>query len=123
MLIFFITGMLAIMAGVIIWGINRMLTQLRHPPPFHGSILMFTLAQPSMFGVSLAMVPVTLAVYFYYIWFLGGDPTNGGSICTDPELVANDPLTASPLCLQVCTLHTRCICFKFALNSLYNNCI
>jgi hypothetical protein len=81
LLFFFITGLVACGVGAIVWGINRLLTRLRHPPPFHGMSLMLTLAQPAVLGVSLGAAPLMFAVLVIWVWFTSGDSTPAGPFC------------------------------------------
>ncbi|KAJ1400314.1 hypothetical protein B484DRAFT_438033, partial [Ochromonadaceae sp. CCMP2298] len=93
-LIFFtIAGILTVMFGCLVWGLNRLLTKLRHPPSFHGSTLLYTLAHPSLFGVALSCGPIMIAIVMFWTWFMSAE--DGGTICSaDPE---NAP---SPMCFQ-----------------------
>jgi hypothetical protein len=45
---FWIVGVLTVCEAAILWGINRLLTKLRHPPPFHGRILFSIIAEAPM---------------------------------------------------------------------------
>lgn len=90
---FFMTGILAVLACAFIWGLNRLLTKLRHPPTFHGYTMFYALAQPSMVGVLLGSMPTLFAVLFFWSWFMSA--FDGGSICSA------DPINApSSLCLE-----------------------
>lgn len=51
------------------WGINRLLTKLRHPPRFHGSVLFHIVAEAPTEGVFLASIPAILTVLFVWMWF------------------------------------------------------
>lgn len=51
------------------WGINRLLTKLRHPPKFHGSVLFHIVSEAPTQGVLLAFVPSLLTVVFIWCWF------------------------------------------------------
>jgi hypothetical protein len=53
---FILSGLIAIVSGVFVWGLNRLLTRLRHPPHFHFSGLLYNMAFPVMFGATLAGV-------------------------------------------------------------------
>lgn len=67
------------------WAINRLLTKLRHPPRFHGSVLFYIIAETPTEGVVLAMIPASLTVVFIWAWFGEGsflsssDPVNNPS--------------------------------------------
>ncbi|CAM9801713.1 unnamed protein product, partial [Chrysoparadoxa australica] len=65
---FSVVGIVAISAGFIIWGINRLLTKLRHPPPFHGSFLFYIIAEAPTQGILLALIPCTLTVCMIWAW-------------------------------------------------------
>lgn len=93
LLFFLITGVIAILAAAFVWGINRLLTKLRHPPPFHGKTLFQILSFPSVFGIMLSTGPVMIAVVFLWAWFMPA--SKGGGVCSiDPE---NSP---SVMCLE-----------------------
>lgn len=62
-------SIIAVTEAVIVWGINRLLTKLRHPPRFHGSVLFHIVAEAPTEGVFLACIPVLLTVVFVWIWF------------------------------------------------------
>eukprot|EP00981_Chlorochromonas_danica_P002026 scaffold413_cov176-Ochromonas_danica.AAC.22 len=89
-LIFFLTGMITVGSAAFIWLVNRLLTKLRHPPPFHGYSMTYALAQPSLFGICLATGPIMFAVLVFYAWFML--PSDGGTIC--------NAAGSSSLCLQ-----------------------
>lgn len=52
-----------------VWGVNRLLTKLRHPPRFHGSLLFQIVAEAPTEGVFFAFVPAILTVAFIWVWF------------------------------------------------------
>jgi len=93
-LIFFVlAGFIAIVSGAFIWGLNRLLTRLRYPPPFHGITFLYTIGQPAITGVGIASLPIMITVLAINIWFM--DPADGGVICSP------DPINApSPMCLE-----------------------
>lgn len=103
-LIFFIvTGIVANLLGAFVWGVNRLLTKLRHPPPFHGWSLFYELAQPCIIGISLGTAPLMFAVLVIWKWFMSFD--NGGPFCmSDAQISALTSLTVVPtnglMCLQ-----------------------
>ena len=86
------------------WGLNRLLTRLRHPPPFHGTSLLLTLAQPAVLGVSLGAAPLMFAVLVIWVWFSSGNNTPAGPFCLSSTVLGNTLPTAMPisgsLCLQ-----------------------
>lgn len=53
----------------IVWGINRLLTKLRRPPRFHGSVLFHIVAEAPTEGVILASIPAILTILFVWLWF------------------------------------------------------
>ncbi|CAM9769948.1 unnamed protein product, partial [Sphacelaria rigidula] len=60
---------IAVTEAVIVWGINRLLTKLRHPPRFHGSVLFHIVAEAPTEGVFLASIPAFLTIFFVWVWF------------------------------------------------------
>ena len=42
--------------GFILWGLNRLLTKLRHPPIFHGATLFYTISEAPLKGTFYASV-------------------------------------------------------------------
>merc|ERR1711871_1611368 len=81
------SGLMTSFFGSVVWLINRMLTKLRHPPPFHGYVLLYTIMQPAMIGVSVGMVPIFLAVTIVFYW-LANPEGNGGqmlALCSGPN--------------------------------------
>ena len=96
LMIFIVTGIVCIMVGVFIFGINRLLTKLRHPPPFHGLTLLYTIAQPAIVGVCLGVLPVMTAILVIYIWFMSA--ADGGPICLDTTTTVGG--IGSDYCLQ-----------------------
>ena len=85
----FLTGFIGVGIAAFVWGVNRLLTKLRHPPVFHGFSLLYLLSQPSVVGVYLGVLPTFIAVLFLYNWFLSAD--FGGAICTADDTVPGDP--------------------------------
>jgi len=64
---FTMAGGTSIAIGYIIWIINKASTKLRHPPKFHGTELFKLLAEPSLFGTSLAIMAFTCCSFFVFI--------------------------------------------------------
>lgn len=60
---------IAVTEAIIVWGINRLLTKLRRPPRFHGSVLFQIVAEAPTEGVLLASIPAILTVAFIWLWF------------------------------------------------------
>jgi hypothetical protein len=77
---YFIVGFFSISFAAMIWIINRMLTRLRHPPPFHFNVLLYTIAQPSLIGTILGVLPTYIAITMVYNWFMPA--WLGGTVCT-----------------------------------------
>lgn len=93
LLFFVVTGILAIGISAFIWGINRLLTKLRHPPPFHGLTLLYIIAQPALFGCALGAGPTMIAIIFLWSFFQSAE--DGGTNCSA------DPIEApSASCFQ-----------------------
>jgi hypothetical protein len=40
-----LVGAVTVFEGIVVWGLNRLLTKLRHPPIFHGGTLFYTIAE------------------------------------------------------------------------------
>ncbi|KAL7555003.1 hypothetical protein ACHAWF_018580 [Thalassiosira exigua] len=57
--------------GGVVYGINRLLTKLRHPPQFMASSLMRLVSGPQIEGAALAVIPYTVAVLSTYFLFSG----------------------------------------------------
>lgn len=64
-----ISSIIAVTEAIIVWGINRLLTKLRHPPKFHGSVLFHIVAEAPTEGVALAFIPAIMTVIFIWCWF------------------------------------------------------
>jgi hypothetical protein len=66
--------------GFVLWLLSRILTRLKHPPPFKfASFLVNTASSRSQRFVFLASVPVALAGLILQLWFVvlgGSDPLN-----------------------------------------------
>ena len=95
LIFFMLAGLISIVAGVFVWGLNRLLTRLRHPPHFHFSGLLYNMAFPAVFGAMLAGIPMFIAVYLVSVWFKAG--SDGGTICG--PMIDNE-LEPSPLCFE-----------------------
>jgi hypothetical protein len=66
---FTVIGIISISEAAIIWALNRLLTKLRHPPPFHGSILFSIIAEAPTQGALLAAIPCMLVALWIWLWF------------------------------------------------------
>jgi hypothetical protein len=83
MFFFTLVGLISILVAMIVWAINRALTRLRHPPPFHGYILYTIISEAPIFGCTLACIPVFIGAYWVSIWLTSFD--DGGTFCSpDP---------------------------------------
>lgn len=71
-------SIIAVAEAAIVWAINRLLTRLRHPPRFHGSMLFRIVSEAPTKGVALALVPVMATVLFIWCWF-GADSFTASS--------------------------------------------
>ena len=89
MFFFTLVGLISILVSMIMWAINRALTRLRHPPPFHGYILYTIISEAPIFGCTLACIPVFIGSYWISIWLTSFD--DGGTLCS-PDPV-NEPST------------------------------
>lgn len=98
MIFFLATGILTVVVGFFVWGMQRLLTKLRHPPPFHGMSLFVTIAQPAVFGVCLSGAPLMFAVLFLWWFFMSGN--SGGVICQPTPLTAAVMPLGGLLCMQ-----------------------
>jgi hypothetical protein len=66
---FILTGIVSIFFSALLWVINRVLTRLRHPPPFHYFVLLYTIAQPALIGSFLGVAPIFFTSIFVDQWF------------------------------------------------------
>ena len=66
---FLIVGILSALLGALLWGINRLLTKLRHPPPFHGRLLLSIISEAPLVGIALASVPFAVVAGWTWLWF------------------------------------------------------
>jgi hypothetical protein len=65
--------------GFVLWLFSRILTRLKHPPPFKFTSFYRVVAFPTLWGVFLASVPVALAGLVFQLWFVllgSADPLN-----------------------------------------------
>ena len=66
---FTVVGMIGIMLATLIWLINRLITKLRYPPPFHGLSLARLISEPSWLGCFLAAIPYFISMLLVFFWF------------------------------------------------------
>ncbi|CAM9190967.1 unnamed protein product, partial [Laminaria digitata] len=88
-------SIIAVTEAIIVWGINRLLTKLRHPPNFHGSILFHIVAEAPTEGVMLALVPTVLTVIFVWCWFGENSFTASSDPVNFPSAVNFEGITGS----------------------------
>merc|ERR1711871_319992 len=69
-LTFFLVGILTVVAGFIFWGMHRLLTRMKHPPPFRWRQLLMLVAPPPLQGVLLATAPVCAGYFILYVWIV-----------------------------------------------------
>ncbi len=79
--------------AIIVWGINRLLTKLRHPPKFHGSILFHIVSEAPTQGVLFAFVPTMLTVVFIWCWFGESSFTASADPVNDPSPINFEGVT------------------------------
>jgi hypothetical protein len=93
-IIFFtLVGFAYILLGVVVWAINRALTKLRHPPPFHALVLYRINAEPPVTGALLSCVPILIGVLIVQAWMF---PLSEGGI-----VASSDPVNSpSTLCFE-----------------------
>jgi hypothetical protein len=68
MVFYTIIGVLSVLLAMTTWILNRLLTRLRHPPPFHAQTLLAVISEAPMIGVTLAMIPVASICFLVFIW-------------------------------------------------------
>ena len=66
---FVLMGIIIIIIGLLVWGVNRVLTKLRHPPKFRFWSLLVIVSPAPAYGALLASVPFWLAFTFCWVWF------------------------------------------------------
>jgi hypothetical protein len=64
-----VIGLVAILQGVAIWVVHRLLTKLRYPPPFHAQTMLTIISEAPMIGVALAVIPIALICFIVFLWF------------------------------------------------------
>lgn len=84
---------IAVTEAIIVWGINRLLTKLRHPPKFHGSVLFHIVAEAPTQGVLLAFIPTLLTVLFVWCWFAENSFTASSDPVTSPSAINFEGIT------------------------------
>ena len=66
---FTLVGLTICSMGGFVYGMNRLLTKLRHPPQFMGSSLMRLVARPQIQGAMLAVIPFITVVLIVHSLF------------------------------------------------------
>merc|ERR1711871_1035308 len=97
---YILVGMLSMGVGAFVWLINRMLTRLRHPPPFHYVVLLYTIAQPALIGTMLGIMPTYIAILFCHAWFKPAFADPPGNVCLLNDQVTPPVKTPSILCFE-----------------------
>ena len=86
-----VIGVLSVLEAIVIWVLNRLLTRLRHPPPFHAQSMLKIISEGPMIGVSLAVFPMGFVCLLVAIWFKSY-ANYGGFASANP---AEHPATAN----------------------------
>ena len=76
--IFIGVGVLTVLISSLVWSIARMMTRLKHPPPFRLQKLLMLIAPAPLYGIFLAMIPIMMGLLWIKFWFIGNrspDPT------------------------------------------------
>ena len=84
MVFYTIIGLLSVLQAGTIWVLNRLLTRLRHPPPFHAQTMLAIITEAPLIGVSLAAVPLAMGTFFIFGW-LKSYANFGFFASVDPE--------------------------------------
>ncbi|CAM9147362.1 unnamed protein product, partial [Choristocarpus tenellus] len=95
MVFFTAVGILAVTEAAIVWGINRFLTKLRRPPPFHGSILFHLISEAPSEGIILALVPAISTVVFIWLWFGEGSFVSSSDTMNRPSILNFEGIAGS----------------------------
>ena len=86
-------GAITVFEGFILWGLNRLLTKLRHPPIFHGATLFYTISEAPLKGTFYASVPYVLALTLVFHWFATPNQQYPRSEVTPPQLNSMEQTT------------------------------
>ena len=86
-------GAITVFEGFILWGLNRLLTKLRHPPIFHGATLFYTISEAPLKGTFYASVPYVLALSLVFHWFATPNQQYPRSEVTPPQLNSMEQTT------------------------------
>jgi hypothetical protein len=77
--IFLLVGIITVLISSLVWAVARMMTRLKHPPPFRLKKLLMLIAPAPVYGIFLSMIPIVLALCWVKFWFIGHkslDPTS-----------------------------------------------
>ena len=86
-------GAITVFEGFILWGLNRLLTKLRHPPIFHGATLFYTISEAPLKGTFYASVPYVLALSLVFHWLATPNQQYPRSEVTPPQLNSMEQTT------------------------------
>lgn len=67
---FLMVGCVTVLIGFVFWGMHRLLTRMKHPPPFRFRALFMLVAPAPTIGVLLACVPVWMGYGSLYLWLV-----------------------------------------------------
>ena len=76
--IFILVGVATVFISALVWSVARMMTRLKHPPPFRLQKLLMLIAPAPMYGIFLSMIPIAMGLIWIKWWFIGNrslDPT------------------------------------------------
>ena len=68
---FTIVGFTVCSMGAVVYGMNRLVTKLRHPPQFMGYNLVKMVSRPQIEGVAMAVLPYMSAIFAIHFFFSG----------------------------------------------------
>tara|TARA_B110000090_G_C13395498_1_gene451072 strand:- start:637 stop:3744 length:3108 start_codon:yes stop_codon:yes gene_type:complete len=77
--IFLLVGIITVLISSLVWAVARMMTRLKHPPPFRLKKLLMLIAPAPVYGIFLSTIPIVLALCWIKFWFIGNkslDPTS-----------------------------------------------
>lgn len=67
--LFLLIGIIVVVIGATVWGVNRLITRLRHPPKFRMLPLLKIIGPAPVYGVLLATIPAMIVCSLDYGWF------------------------------------------------------
>ncbi len=92
---FVVIGVVAITEGAILWVISRLLTRLRHPPPFHGMKLLYIISSSPIVGLLLVSIPCFLSAVWIWAWFSENGPFSSPNAIDQPSKINFEGVTGS----------------------------